>query len=214
MKNFIVILILSLVSSLIYAQQGDFIDNLNNIDTLNDWALHNRKIEIDSAVHFNAQPGNGILWLRDYNFSDGTIDVEIQGKNDPGRSFVGVAFHGLNDTTFDAVYFRAFNFKNPERSDKSVQYISEPLHTWYSLREQFPGKYESALSPVPEPEEWFQVTIEVNYPAVKVFVNNSDIPSLVVEQLSEQRKGNIGLWVGHNSKGSFRNLKVTSTKKH
>ena len=67
-----------------------------------------------------------------------------------------MAFHGLNDTTFDAVYFRPFNFNNPARNGHSVQYISHPEFPWYKLRKE---QYENLINPVPEPNDWFHVLI-------------------------------------------------------
>jgi hypothetical protein len=41
---------------------------------------------------------------------------------------------------------------------------------------------------------------------VGVFVADAKQPSLVVNQLSDRRKGLVGLWVGKNSGGDFANL--------
>ncbi len=173
------------------------------------WTVHNRKVSFsDEAIHLNAQPGDGVLWLNDFEFKNGTIELDIKGKNAPGQSFVGFAFHGKHDNTFDAVYFRPFNFKNPERNDHSVQYISMPENDWSTLRNAFPGKYENTVNPVPNPEDWFHVKIEVDFPDVKVYVNGAVKPSLSVKQISEHKQGKLGLWVGNNSEGWFKNVKI------
>ena len=174
------------------------------------WTLYNRMIVDDEVVHLNGQPGDGLLWINDLNFKNGTIEVDIKGIDERGRSFVGIAFHILNDSTFDAIYFRPFNFKSPERNGHSVQYISHPKNTWYFLRENFPDKYENPLTPVPDPNGWFHAKIEVEFPVVKVFVDNAKEPSLVTKQLSNRKEGLLGLWVGNNSEGWFRNLKITT----
>ena len=133
--------------------------------------------------------------------------MDIKGKDIRGRSFVGIAFHGIDDS-FDAVYFRAFNFKSPERNTHSVQYISHPTYTWSKLRKEFPQKYENVVNPVPDPNDWFHVKIDIQYPYVKVYVNNSETASLEISQLSEHKKGWLGLWVGNNSEGMYRNLVI------
>jgi hypothetical protein len=117
----------------------------------------------------------------------------------------------VDDTTYDAVYFRAFNFKNPDlpRRARAVQYISQPEFTWEKLRAQFPGKYENAVNPVPDPDGWFHARIVVAGRQVSVFVNDAAEPTLVVTELSERRGGLIGLWVGNGSAGDFANLKIT-----
>ncbi len=194
------------------AQKSETIPDLSKVSDPGIWELYNREltIENDGSVHLDGKPGDGLLRIRDLDFANGRIECDIKGADIQGRSFVGLAFHGLNDSTFDAVYFRPFNFKNDERSGHSVQYISHPVNTWYKLREEHPGKYENKLDPVPEPEEWFHATIDVDSPAVEVYVNHSDEPSLKVNQLSSQKSGWIGFWVGNNSEGSFRNLKIVS----
>ncbi len=174
------------------------------------WTVYNREVSFDKgAVHLNAKEGDGLSWVKDYGFSDGTIELEVKGKNNPGRSFVGIAFHGLDGETFDAVYFRPFNFKNPGKRANSVQYISMPGHDWRSLREAFPGKYESKIEPVPEPvDDWFQVKVVIDYPNIQVFINGATTPTLSVKQLSNRKKGKLGLWVGNGSEGWFRNLTI------
>jgi len=177
------------------------------------WSVHNRNATYEKeGLMLNAQPGDGVAKLKGLNFKNGTIEIDIKGKNAPGQSFVGVAFHGADDDTYDAVYFRPFNFKNPERNGHSVQYISHPEYTWSKLRKAHPEKYENPVSPVPNPDNWFHATIVVAYPSVKVYVNHADTPSLEIEQLSARQEGWIGLWVGNNSEGVFKNLKVISEK--
>jgi len=207
-KSFITSFIMLVGAQIVLGQKEIFVANLANTDDANVWSLHNRNASYSDALYLDSQPGDGILMLNDLVFGNCTIELEIQGKDTPGRSFVGVAFHIENDSTFDAIYFRAFNFKNPDRNDHSVQYISHPEYPWHRLREESPGQYENTVSPVPNPVDWFKVKVEIEFPTVKVYVNDSDEPSLQVEQISERKKGGVGLWVGNNSEGGFKNLKV------
>jgi hypothetical protein len=148
------------------------------------------------------------------NFSEGTIECDIRGKNVLQRSFVGIAFHGVDEKTFDAIYFRPFNFKNEDavRRTHAVQYISHPEHTWSKLRQTFPLKYEQPVKPVPEPDGWFHARIVVANGKVSVFVNDATEPSLVVDKLNDRTEGKIGFWVGTTSGGDFANLKITPSK--
>ena len=202
-------LLLSVLFSAEAQQAKVIVPDLSTVQDNQKWSAFNRGISYNGNVQMDAKPGDGLLILKDVVFQNGTIELDIKGKNAPGRSFVGVAFHGVNDSTFDAVYFRPFNFKNPERNSHSVQYISAPEYGWYKLRSEHPGKYENKIAPVPEPEEWFHATIHVTYPEVKVYVNNAAKPSLVINQISERKKGWIALWVGNNSEGWFKNLKIS-----
>ena len=204
------------VSLFIFTQlQAQIIPELSEINNAKKWGIHNRMVSFNEesrAVEFNAQAKEGVVWLKDFEFQNGVIEVDIKGKDQRGLSFVGIAFHGLDEKTFDGIYFRPFNFKVPERKGHSVQYISHPEKTWSYLRTNFPEQYENPVIPVPDPNDWFHARIEINYPSVKVYVNNSITPSLEVEQLSNRKTGWIGLWAGNGSDGSFKNLIINKSK--
>lgn len=178
-----------------------------------DWTAHNRKVNFsEEVIHLNAKENDGILWLNNIDFQNGTIELDIKGRDLQGQSFVGIAFHGQDNEQFDAVYFRPFNFKSPERSSHSAQYISLPDYDWPTLRESNHGKYENSISPLVDPNDWFHVRLEIQYPQVKAFINGSEEASLTIEQLSSQAAGQVGLWVGNGSEGWFKNFKLTKSE--
>ena len=76
-----------------------------------------------AGVHLSAKAGNGLAWIDGSDFAEGTIEVDIRGRDVPQQSFVGIAFHGKDDTTYEAVYLRPFNFRatDPVRHDHAVQ---------------------------------------------------------------------------------------------
>src|SRR5262245_52077329 len=160
------------------------------------------------GVRLSESPGEGIAYLEGVEFADGAIEVDIRGKDVLQQSFVGVAFHGLDEKSYDAIYFRPFNFKNEDQARRlrAVQYISHPTYTWQKLRTEHPGKYEQPVNPVPDPNGWFHARVVVASPKVSVFVNDAKEPSLVVTQLSDRKKGLVGLWVA--SGGDFANFKI------
>jgi hypothetical protein len=178
--------------------------------------VHNRRIAVftennRTGLRLNEQEGNGLGWWPDLVFTNGTIEFDVRGRDLFQKSFVGVAFHGLDENTYDAVYFRPFNFKatDPLRRAHGVQYIAQPGYTWDRLRTEHPNQYEGEVSPAPDPNEWFNVRIVVDHPRVRVFINHQDKPCFQAEQLSHRQSGWIGLWVGNGSDGDFSNLKVT-----
>lgn len=188
---------------------------INSVENISLWKFYNREagfLSKDSekiySVMLNAKQGDGLAVYQDLEFENGTIELDVKGKDILQQSFVGVAFHIQNDSTYNAVYFRPFNFKKPERTSHSVQYISHPKFTWQKLRTEFPEQFEKTVTPVPNPDEFFHARIDVNWPTVKVYVENSEIPSLEVKMLSTFKKGKVGLWVGNGSDGSFKNLKI------
>ena len=186
--NTLLTLILLLVfSGMVQAQSGKKIKA-----NTQKWSAFNREVTYkDDVIYLNAEENDGILWLNNSNFSNGIIELDIKGKDERGRSFVGIAFHGNDNETFDGVYFRPFNFKSPERNSHSVQYISMPDNEWSVLRKNFPGKYENNIDPAPEPDQWLHAKIIVDYPSVKVYVNGAQKASLEVEQISDRKGGKL-----------------------
>jgi len=209
MRYFLSILVCLSGALNLSAQQKTVTPDLSKIADSKMWTTINRTSNFKDALFLDAKDGDGLARLNELTFENGTIELDIKGKDEQGKSFVGVAFHGLNDSTYDAIYFRAFNFKNPERSNHSVQYIAHPTFTWSKLRNEHPNQYENTVKPVPSSNDWFHVTVVVEFPSVKVYVNNSIEPSLTVTQLSNRKKGWIALWVGNGSDGYFKNLKIT-----
>jgi hypothetical protein len=166
------------------------------------------------SVHLNEKEGAGLAWLKNEQFTYGTIEFDIKGKDQLQASFVGIAFHGVNDTTYETVYFRPFNFRadDPVRKAHAVQYMASPKYEWPRLRQEFPGKYEQPINPTPDPNAWLHARITVDSKNVKVYVNGSAIPALVVEPIVHTDGKMIGLWAG-GTDGDWKNLKIISAKK-
>ena len=187
--------------------------NLAGIASGEGWTLVNRGATTEAAngqtfVTFDGRPGDGAAWLDGVDFENGTIEVRIRGKNNPGLSFVGVAFRGVDDEIYDAVYFRPFNFVADNDLSRShmVQYVSHPDNTWRRLRTEHTDVYENALIDPPNPDEFFTARIVITKPEVLVYVGDDTEPSLVVNELTDRTGGRIGLWMGNNSDGSFADL--------
>lgn len=174
------------------------------------WIAHNAESTYsDGIIHLaNRSDKTALLWLKDSDFKNGTIELDIKGKDVQGESFVGLAIRGTDNSRYDAIYFRPFNFRNPEKKTRSVQYVSMPDHDWNLLREQFPGKYENQLDPIPDPNDWFHVKIVTEFPAIKVYINQSSTPSISVDQLSKKEDGMIGLWIDGKD-GWFKNVVIS-----
>jgi len=186
----------------------------NQFETINrqlSWFYEGDK----KAVSLSKNAGEGIVWIRGIEFSNGTIEIDIRGKDFYQESFAGIAFHGSDIDTLDAIYFRPFNFQSSDsvRRTHAVQYISHPEFPWSVLRDKYTGNYEKQVTPTPDGNEWFHVRIAVHYPDVTVYVNGSDIPCLSIKKLNGRRTGKIGLWAGNNSDGDFANLVISTTRK-
>ena len=153
----------------------------------------------------------GIVWLKDVTFSEGTIELDIRGNDEMQMTFPGIVFHGADSSTYDAIYFRPFNFHSPDpvRKIHAVQYTSMPDFGWKYLRDNKNGQYEKAVTPAPNSNDWFHAKIVVKGKEVNVYVNGSSTPSLTVTKLNDRTTGMFGLMCDANPrKGDFANLVI------
>ena len=168
----------------------------------------------NNYIKLSENKGEGIVWLPIKNFKNGTIKIEMRGKNIVQKSFIGIVFHGQNDKTYDAVYCRPFNFlaKDSVKRIHAIQYISHPIYTWKKLREEKNSFYEKEIVNPPNPDGWFTMIVIIDGKNIKAFINDSKKPSLEVEKLSNNQNGKIGIFVGDDSGGDFH--KITVSKKN
>ncbi len=179
----------------------------------------NRDIKItsqDGVAYMKVSESNkeGIVWLPLKEFENGAIEIEMRGRDVLQQSFIGVIFHGLNDSTYDAVYCRPFNFfaKDSVRRIHSIQYISHPDFTWKKLRDERNAMFEKEIASPPDPNDWFIMKLIIDKTTVKAFINKSQQPSLIVEKLNSRSTGKIGLFTGDGSGGDFKTIKINQTK--
>jgi hypothetical protein len=159
-------------------------------------SIVNREVErIDETgnrfIRLSEKGGEGLVWLPLNDFKNGVIEIEMRGKDVLQRSFIGIAFHALNDSTYDAVYCRPFNFfaKDSVRKIHAIQYISHPVFTWKKLREERNGVFEKEIITPPNPNGWFTLKLVANNKSIQAFINQSKKPSLVVEKISSTASG-------------------------
>jgi len=116
------------------------------------WSLTNVEVRTAvedgrSAVHLAPIGGDhqgsnvGMALVTGARFAQGTIDVDLLGRGDHERAFLGVTFGATDAHTFEAIYFRPFRFRDADATDRAhaVQYVAWPEHTWEELRARTPG---------------------------------------------------------------------------
>jgi hypothetical protein len=148
------------------------------------------------AVEFD-EPDWNLVWMDGFEFNDGTIEFDAKGKSEPPQgSFIGVMFRAVDEATYDAVYFRPFNFRASDETRKShaVQYVSSPEWSWERLRAEKTGQYEKPIEPAPDGDLWFHAKITIEGREIRVFVNNAEKPALQVTELSDRSGGSVGIW--------------------
>ena len=163
------------------------------------------------GVRLSESADDGVAYFQGIEFTSGTIEFDVRGKTFRNRASSVLLFTELMERPMTpSTSVRSISkLRTPARRIRAVQYISHPTYTWQKLRTEHPGKYEKAVNPVPDPNGWFHVRVVVASPKVSVFVADAKEPSLVVDQLSDRRRGLVGLWVGNSSSGDFANVKIT-----
>lgn len=168
------------------------------------------------VFRLNEKEGIGIVWHNNVQFEEGTIEFDVKGRDISQKSFVGIAFHGLDDSTYETVYFRPFNFQatDPIKHIHAVQYSFEPNYNFEQLRKTRKVEFEAAILPAnTRPTDWFHVKLVVLDNFIRAFVNGDTEPTLTVKTLNPNPKGRkLGYWVGNNSNGDFANLKIFKSK--
>jgi hypothetical protein len=149
------------------------------------------------------------------DFENGSIEFEMAANRSPNshpesRGFAGLAFHINKDTSaYDVIYLRATNGRAEDqiRRNHTVQYMALPDFDFGVLRKQFPEKYETYVDMVPD--EWIKLKIEVKNRIVKLYVDEKEQPTLIVnDMLNKTLSGGIALWVGGSTDAYYRNLKL------
>ena len=205
----VVLVILSLISIHSFSQEQ--INLAEKFQNKNIKAV-NRLISIygdsSNTLEMNARDIDGLGILEDIEFDKGVIEIEFLGENNPGKSFIGIAFNIQNDNTYEAIYFRPFNFVAEEqiRKDHMVQYIFHPEFTWRKLRNERTGEFEDEISDPPNPDDWFKAIIKITDNTVDVYLNKLIEPVLSVDRLTLSKSNKIGIWTGFGSSGRFKNL--------
>ena len=183
----------------------------------NRWLVDGRNVRSvvhqgQSAVDFDSQPGQGIGWREGFTLSEGVIEADIAAFT----GHVGLAFWVQDSQHYSAIYFRPQNRpEDPVNGGRGVQYVALPQYGWERLRREKPGTYENSVSlPPADSGVWFHARIEVSPAQVRVFVNNSTMPCLLVTNLlTTNTTGSVGLFMGSGSPGIFSNLKAKPARK-
>ena len=169
----------------------------------------------DSSVKLNDEPT--FVKIKGIDFRNGTIEIKVLSKllkDAPAfaRGFIGIAFR-INDSNskFECIYLRPVNARVEDqiRRNHSIQYFSYPNYKFDRFRKESPEKYESYADM--EMNKWITMRIEVKDAQAKLFIDKTQQPSLIVNDLKHgaYASGAIALWVETGTEGYFKDLKIT-----
>ena len=159
--------------------------------------------------------GGPIAIIRNVRFHNGTIEADLAGApgaraDESARGFIGLAFRIQSESRFEIMYLRPTNSHADDqlRRNHTTQYSSEPEFPWDRLRTESPGVYESWADI--KPGEWIHMRIAVHGTSASLYLNEAQNPCLIVHDLKlGDVKGSVGLWMGQDTEGYFRNVRVT-----
>jgi hypothetical protein len=152
----------------------------------------------------------GLYWIKDISFAEGTIELDMKGRDVLQQSFLGIAFHGADSAAYESVYLRPFNFRTTDtlRRSHAVQYVSAPDYPWERLRKEQPLVYEHGINPPPLATDWVHVRIDVQDDVVSVYLNHSRASALTVKKLGNYKDGSLGFWCFGSAEADFANLVI------
>jgi hypothetical protein len=159
--------------------------------------------------------GGPLAILNNIRFRNGVIEVDVsgapaKGADESARGFIGVAFRVESESRFEIIYLRPTNSHADDqlRRNHTTQYSSEPDWPWDRLRKESPGVYESWVDM--ETGQWTHMRIVVHGTDASLYVNHALNPCLIVHDLKlGDREGSVGLWMGQDTEGYFRNLSIS-----
>src|ERR1700688_3136269 len=104
MKQVLIILILSSCGALLNGQQTTHYDLAQMFGQNQLAGQRGRNLQVLSDKKDGVST-NGIVWLQGVSFNEGTIDIDLRGKNIFLKSFLGIAFHAVDTLAYETIYF-------------------------------------------------------------------------------------------------------------
>lgn len=131
---------------------------------------------------------NGFASLKDVEFEDGTVEVDVAASTPV--EFPGVVFRFQSEDEHELFYLRPHHSGH----DDATQYVPafQGSHPW----QIYNGKGATAAAQIPV-DQWLHVKIEVTGLVAKVFLNNAAEPTMVITDLKRgYSKGSVGVTCG------------------
>ena len=190
--------------------------SVGNLESMN-VKIEASKYKGKDAIHVTGTAeGEQLAILKNSNFKNGIIEIEVSGQplpnaNAGARGFIGLAFRvrQTDSVRYECFYIRPTNGRADDqlRRNHSTQYVSHPGYPWFKLRKEYPGVYESYVDLVAG--EWTKLKIVVDGKEARLFVHGSDQPTLIVKDLKQElSEGAIALWIDIGTDAYFANLKI------
>ena len=170
------------------------------------WTIDGPRAElVEHLGRHGVRLGDGSALLKDVQFQDGTIEVDVSG---PPSGFAFLVFRATTPKDHEVVYLRMAMSGTPD----ALQYM--PMYGGEGAWQLYHGPGYTA-SVVFDPAAWTHLRVDVAGRRATVFVGEATTPAMVVEELQGGNgPGAIGVIGGSTSKTQpgvvFSNFRYTS----
>jgi hypothetical protein len=170
------------------------------------WTIDGPRAElVEHLGRHGVRLGDGSALLKDVQFQDGTIEVDVSG---PSSGFAFLVFRATTPKDHEDVYLRMAMSGTPD----ALQYM--PMYGGEGAWQLYHGPGYTA-SVVFDPAAWTHLRVDVAGRRATVFVGEATTPAMVVEELQGGNgPGAIGVIGGSTSKTQpgvvFSNFRYTS----
>lgn len=157
---------------------------------------------------------DSIVKLKDFDFHNGTVEVEMLSKLLPdapdfARGFIGIAFRIAEDNSaFESFYIRPTNAMTDDliRKSHGCQYFSFPKYTFAYFRENNISGYEAPMNF--GLNTWVKLTAKIKDGTAEFFLN--DALTLKVHDLKHGKnlRGSVGFFVDIGTEAFYKNLRI------
>lgn len=190
--GFVVLILILLTTSLSAKEQQE-------LDFESDrWIMANAEV----VQHLGRPALMGIAYLKDVEFENGVIEVDIAVNGE--RSYPGVIFRMQSSTDFERFYIRPH--RAPYYPD-ALQYthVINGVAAWQLCQ----GEGFTALAEIPE-NQWIPLKLEVSGTQARVYFGDDERPALVIPHLKHGKsKGALGLMGPRDKTAYFSNFRFT-----
>jgi sugar lactone lactonase YvrE len=146
------------------------------------WVIVNGRV----VEHLGRKSLLGTAYLREVDFQDGVIEVDIAASWD--RSYPGINFRIQSPRDYERLYIRPHRMKF---NDDALQYT--PAINGISGWQLYSGDGFTAPCEIPY-DQWVHIRLEVKGTQARVFVGEGEQPDLLIHDLKHGRShGTIGL---------------------
>jgi sugar lactone lactonase YvrE len=154
--------------------------------------------------HLGRQSLAGFAYLRDVEFENGVIEVDIAVTGQKVRAYPGIIFRMRSDDNFERFYVRTHR---ASLYPDALQYA--PIHNGITSWQLYTGDGFTAGVDFPA-EQWVHVRMEILGKQARVYVGEMEKPALIVNELQHgESKGKIGVMA--EGTAYFSNFKYTIT---